>query len=212
MSLKTEKLLVTIIVVAVLAFGYLYINRLNFEFAKINGNFTGLETTIDKYIPLIPLFIIPYYLYYPLLLGVLPITKSRENFYHAVTAYLLLDSAALATFVLFPSYMVRPEIIGDGILEDMIRYIYKQDEGFNLLPSLHVGHSVLVTVFYYYLKPKWFYPMLIACIFISMSTVFVKQHYIIDIPFGILYGMAAYYVTLPVLQWIPKSNLQQERG
>lgn len=197
-----EKLAITIVVIAVSAFLFLYVNEVNAEMAAQGATFTGLETWLDAYIPFIPQFIWFYCLYYVWVLLVTPIMREREHFYHAAASFAVLQTAAIATFILFPSYMVRPEVVGNSMSHDLVRWMYEADKGFNLIPSLHVGHSTLVTLFYRTHKPKVF-PIIAAGTFmIALSTVLIKQHYIIDIPVGFLMALGAFYVTAPVAQFI----------
>lgn len=197
-----EKLIITIVVIAVSAFLFLYVNEVNADLMARGQAFTGLETWLDAYIPFIPQFIWFYCLYYVWVLLVTPIMAEREHFYHAAASFAVLQTAAIATFILFPSYMVRPQVIGNSISHDMVRWMYNADHGFNLIPSLHVGHSTLVTLFYRAHKPKVFPVVAAGTFMIALSTVIIKQHYIVDIPVGFLMALGAYYVTAPVVQLV----------
>lgn len=197
-----EKIAVAALVVSASAFAFIYVNKMNAAIAAAGTPFTGLETWADAYIPFIPQFVWFYFLYYLWVLAVVPVLNDRESFYHTAAAFAVLQVAAVTTFVLFPSFMVRPEVVGDGWSYDLVRWMYKVDEGFNLIPSLHVGHSTLVALTYREHKPKVF-PIIAAGTFmIALSTVFIKQHYIIDVPVGFLFGLGAYVITAPVTSYV----------
>lgn len=197
-----EKIIVTVVVVAVCAFLFIYVNQMNAHLAAQGAAFTGLESWLDAYIPFIPQFVWFYFLYYIWVLLVTPIMKEREHFYHAAASFAVLQTAAIATFILFPSFMQRPQVVGEGWSYDLVRWMYKADQGYNLIPSLHVGHTTLVTLFYRTHRPKAFPIVAAGTFMISLSTVFIKQHYIVDIPVGFLMALGAYYVTAPVTQLI----------
>ncbi len=206
-ALRFEKLAVATLVILFSIYSFLYVNDLNAEWASNGTPFTHLEIWLDAYIPFLPPFVVFYYLYYPWVLLTLFVVIEREHFYHAVAAFLVLQVLAVATFIGFPSHMTRPDVVGASIFHEMVRWIYSADHGYNLLPSLHVGHSVLVAAFYKVYKPRFFLPVAIGTAFISASTVFIKQHYVIDIPFGLAYSLVAFYVTMPVAQYI--QSIQQ---
>lgn len=191
-NLKIEKLLVTTIFISVAAYFYFYANETNLAYEKSGGAFTMIKTQWDDWIPFIPEFIYPYYIYFPFMLLVVPISKTRLQFYHVVTAFAILESTAIATFILLPTKMIRPAVEPIDFTHQLIYNIFSVDPGYNLLPSLHVGHSVLVAVFFYVYERKYFIPVFLVALSICLSTVFIKQHYVIDIPFGILYSLTAY--------------------
>lgn len=192
MSLKIEKLIITTIFIVVAAYAYFYANEVNLALEKSGGAFTIIKTQWDDWIPFIPEFIYPYYIYFPFMLLVVPISKTRLQFYHVVTAFAILESTAIATFILFPTKMIRPFVEPINFTYQLLDSMYSVDPGYNLLPSLHVGHSVLVSVFFFVYERKYFLPVFLIAITICLSTVFIKQHYVIDIPFGILYSLTAY--------------------
>ena len=71
--------------------------------------------------------------------------------------------------------------------------------GFNNFPSLHVALSLLVSLIVYNHDKKhwWVWIMFSGIMF---STMFIKQHYIIDVVAGILLGIIGYLVYL----WLRK--------
>jgi membrane-associated phospholipid phosphatase len=156
------------------------------------------ETEFDASIPFVPQFVFAYLLYYPWVLTPIPILRSRAQFYHAVSAFGLVQLVATTIFMLFPSHMTRPVIIGDGISHELLRVMYRLDNGFNLIPSLHVAHSMLVALFFRSLRPKLFPIVAFGTLMISVSTVFVKQHYFLDIPAGMALAIVAYYASVPI--------------
>lgn len=209
--LYAERLGVTLLFIAGCAVSFVYVNIKNAEFAARGGRFAVLETWLDGYIPFVPMSIFAYYLYYVWVLWMVPVVRERDRFYHAIAAFTVLQVAALITFVQFPSFMVRPNPVGEGLAIRLVQLMYKADQGFNLLPSLHVGHAVLVTLFYYTYKRELFPLILAGTVLIAVSTVLVKQHYVIDIPFGLLYAAAAFYATAPVGQWFAARLPASER-
>jgi membrane-associated phospholipid phosphatase len=79
----------------------------------------------------------------------------------------------------------RKKITGGELRSKLINYIYDHDGETNAFPSGHVYGSLLMT---YYLVEAgfgwWWYVIGIA---VSLSTLFVKQHYIVDIFGGLLW-------------------------
>ncbi len=193
-NLKTEKLIVTTAFISIAAYFYFYANEVNLALEKNGGAFRIIKTQWDDWIPFIPEFIYAYYIYFPFLLLVVPITKTRVQFYHVVSAFAILESTAIATFILYPTKITRPDIEPLDFTHQLVYAIFSADPGYNLLPSLHVGHSVLVAVFFYVYQKKYFLPVCLIALSICLSTVFVKQHYVIDIPFGILYSLTSYNI------------------
>ncbi len=191
-SLNIEKLLVTTLFITIAAYFYFYANEVNLAFERSGGAFTMIKTHWDDWIPFIPEFIYPYYIYFPFMLLVVPISATRLQFYHVVTAFAVLETTAISTFILLPTKMIRPSVEPINWTYQLVYGIFSVDPGYNLLPSLHVGHSVLVSVFFYVYQRRFFVPVFIVAISICLSTIFIKQHYVIDIPFGVLYALTAY--------------------
>ena len=108
------------------------------------------------------------------------------------------------TFLLFPvKTILRPENIASGFWNSLVKMSYIADApGFNNFPSLHVALSLLVSLIIYNHDKKqlWVWIMFIG---IALSTMFIKQHYFIDVIAGLLLGILGYLVYL----WLRKPKL-----
>jgi membrane-associated phospholipid phosphatase len=99
-------------------------------------------------------------------------------------------AVACATYLLFPVYLERP-VLEVGSLATYLLSLEYHDPSYNHFPSLHVAISWLV-----YLACRDAVRLrgvfLVLVIGISISTVFVKQHYAVDVLAGTLLAWGAW--------------------
>lgn len=85
--------------------------------------------------------------------------------------------------------MVRPEITSSGLMMSLVNLIYTLDAPVNLFPSIHCLESWLVfrgSLACKKVSKAYKVIMFIFSVLVCLSTVFVKQHVVIDIIGGIL--------------------------
>ena len=169
---------------------------------------------IDDLIPIIPVFVVIYiYSYFFWICGPIAVSLTgKRNFANYIIGLSLSYLIGFLFFVFVPTFMDRAkeglmEVARQpGIFNKMLATVYGADGGnlaYNLLPSYHCSISI-----YCYLgvrkRPeisKWFriYSLVMA-ILICMSTVFTKQHYIIDVVLGLAISILCYIF---VEKWDP---------
>ncbi len=145
------------------------------------------QTLVDTIIPLVPVFVIPYLLYLPFLFGSLVWMLTRFSHLERLwlRRFVFAQIIAIVFFIFFPTTMVRPIIVNGGLFEDLVRFVYTNDQPFNLFPSTHVLHTLIMTSYWVrrgYSRQLIFPFTAIVCV----STVLVKQHYALDIVGGIM--------------------------
>lgn len=146
---------------------------------------------IDKHIPVIPAFVIPYIALFPFVivasLLMLRTPLSTEFF---VSIFIANTAAALFWFFI-PTGMRREHVSTKKLFNRWIAWIYRHDRPSNEFPSSHVFSSVicgyyLALSFSTFAGAIWLLAGLIA-----ISTIFVKQHYVIDVLGGLLCATGA---------------------
>lgn len=166
------------------------------------------KIALDDKIPLLSVFIIPYiwsYAYWAM--GPMAVSKCEKNhFADFMAACLVACLAGVVALALFPTYMNRVEeglykTVENPTVFDKLREFWYSLDGsemaYNLLPSFHCLNSTLC-----YLGvagrrelPLWFRVYsFITTLLIYASTVFVKQHFFLDIPTGIALAAIAYFI------------------
>jgi membrane-associated phospholipid phosphatase len=86
---------------------------------------------------------------------------------------------------------LRPEILPrDNVFTDLVRWIYSNDTATNVLPSIHVFNSVGVCCAIHYSDSLRRYPVIqkgstILTVLIVLSTMFIKQHSVVDVVSGL---------------------------
>lgn len=79
--------------------------------------------------------------------------------------------------------MPRPEIVGDGLLDRLVAAVYRFDEPYNCFPSTHVLTSYFM-ILAFRSSPAFGRGIRNAVTLISvtiiLSTLFVKQHVLMD--------------------------------
>ena len=100
-------------------------------------------------------------------------------------------------FILIPTTNVRPEIIGNSLSANLMRFLYWIDSPTNLFPSIHclVSWFCFIGIRKSEKIPRWY--KIFSCIFalfVCASTQFTKQHYIVDVISGIAIAELCFYV------------------
>jgi len=159
-----------------------------------------LETRLDARIPFIKYFVVPYMGWFVYMLGFLLffLLKSKEDFDNA-TRYMFTGMIiALIIYTIIPTGLnLRPEISGNDIFSLIVAKVYSTDTPTNVCPSLHVFNSIAVNAVVQrsraFKHPNIVKPAAyLACILICMSTVFLKQHSIIDVFWALVMAVALY--------------------
>jgi len=161
------------------------------------GNLRGavdIELWFEKYIPFVPDAVFVYLLIFPFLLSVVFRVKKYRDFFHVVLTYLLLIFISVAIFSIFPTTMKRPEIMENGTTAFLFYAIRLADGPNNLFPSLHVSSSVLAALVNGHFCPKSRIISIVVAVAISLSTLLVKQHAVLDVLGGALLGFATFWL------------------
>ncbi len=161
---------------------------------------------LDDLIPFCEAFIIPYYFWFIFLIGMLvycfflDVPTFRKYMWFIIINYSL---AALIYFV-FPNMeefrpLSREEIGRDNLLIDIAFYLYSFDTNTNVFPSMHVSGSFAVFFAAWHSKhfSAWYWRLSfgIVTVLISLATVFLRQHSVLDI-FG---SLAICLATYPIV-------------
>ncbi len=150
---------------------------------------------LDRLIPLVSAFIWPYLLCYAFPFLPLAVVKDWHRFNRALLAIILANAAAFLVYILLPIAFPHPELgssLSDRVLAFQFRYDFKP--GANKLPSLHVTYAWIV---YLVCKKQGLGRIRESLIFvtaalISVSTLFIRQHIILDVLAGAAWAFAAW--------------------
>lgn len=153
---------------------------------------------LDRMIPLMPAWSIVYGALY-LFLIVLPVLVISHNelINRTVRAYLLIWVTAYAFFLALPTVAPRPQdefVPGTGFGAWGLRLLYELDPPVNCFPSLHVAHSFVGAFAVWRLHARLGAAALAAAVLVAVSTVFTKQHYVVDTISGFALAGAAYAI------------------
>lgn len=143
--------------------------------------------SIDLATPLVPSFIYVYALVF--LAGALPLTvpTGRRLFRRICAAYALAEIVSFVVFVTWPvSMTIRPDAPEVTSLATWgIALTYFVDKSSNCLPSLHVSVAVLAGLCTWSADRTVGALGIGAALAISCSTMFVKQHWFVDVLAGV---------------------------
>ncbi|MBW2975237.1 phosphatase PAP2 family protein [Candidatus Woesearchaeota archaeon] len=155
-----------------------------------------LQLGFERDIPFIPFFVVFYVMAY--LVVVMPyfVVRDIRDYRRAVAAYLFIILISSAVYILYPVKAARPEISGHGIFLDIIALVYLVAKPYNLFPSLHVSLSAISSMVCLKHNKAIGYSLILLVFLISLSTLFVKQHYLADIISAAVLAFISYYMFL----------------
>lgn len=156
---------------------------------KVTTQFHVIEAKIDRMIPFVECFVIPYIIWFPYIAAtVIAFVFINKNDYYKLCINLCVGMTLflIISFIYPNGHLLRPTTFPRyNIFTDIISTLYKSDTSTNILPSIHCYNSIVV--FFAIWKSEFFkkYPIIIIASFILstlivLSTVFIKQHSIWD--------------------------------
>lgn len=166
---------------------------------------------LDDWIPFCEWFMIPYVFWFVFLvgmhvyLGLYDIPGFRRFMYFIIFTY----GVTSVIYLIWPTcQQLRPtEFARDNFLTRFAAAYYRFDTNTNVCPSLHAVGSMAVA--FGALDTRrfqtriWRWAFLGTALLISFSTVFVKQHSIIDVFWAFVLCAVGYVLVYRLPSWIP---------
>lgn len=146
------------------------------------------KTTLDPYIPLWEAWAVPYLLYLPFWICCFiwaAFKMEGRMFKRFFASALAATLIGISIFLLFPTYVERPILTGDGWATELLRYVYSNDDVYNAFPSGHVYLTTLICIFWIEWYPRRRLLWLAIVVSVLLSTLFTHQHYLPDLIGGL---------------------------
>lgn len=162
-----------------------------------------IHSPIDDWIPFNEFFILPYLLWFPFMFGsLLYFLWKDKQFFQDLCFFMFLGmSISLLTYLTLPNGLnLRVDFTVDNPFAWLVSFIQGVDDSANVCPSIHVAStfSIMLVIARY---PRFSHPQLIKPIAwligiaIILSTMFLKQHSVIDVIAGLALSTLLYFVT-----------------
>ena len=162
-------------------------------------DFVDLALPIDHVIPVRPEWVLVYVLSYVYwIAGYIAICRvGKENCRQLCRADYISKVICAACFILIPTTLPRDPVSG-GAFAWLLNLIYALDTPYNLFPSMHCLMSWLVAremmgIKKFHPAVKW--GAVVFSVLVFASTVFTRQHFLIDIPAGMLTAEIARFIS-----------------
>lgn len=186
---KHEKTILLLLAISVWALCYFSIN------AYTEGKNTHiLVLPFEDKIPFIPYFIIFYFSTY--VLAILPyfIVKDIVAYRNFILSFIIIVFISSIVYLIYPVETIRPDFISDNVFLKMIAMLYTIAKPYNLFPSMHVSLSALAVIICFRYNKKLGHWLIFLLVMIIFSTLFVKQHYIVDLVAALVLAFLIYYI------------------
>jgi membrane-associated phospholipid phosphatase len=156
------------------------------------------ELALDRAVALRPAWMLVYgSLYVFVVVLPLVVVRERELGHRAMRAYLMVMTVSYLGFLVFPTVGPRPgEVPADGFSAWSLRAIYSIDPPHGCFPSLHVAYSFVSALTCYRVHRRVGLAAALWAALIGVSTLYTKQHYVVDVIAGALLGCVAYILFL----------------
>ncbi len=164
-----------------------------FALEQLQLNYTIIRCPLDDYIPFHEAFIIPYCMWYIWMYGAILLffLKEKEDYLRLCFILFAGMTIALICYVVWPNGLdLREPVTGDNIFCDLVRLMRVLDTPTNVCPSIHISSTVAIAIVGLRSKlfrGKWYVKVLIwvMTVLITLSTVSLKQHSVVDVFAGI---------------------------
>lgn len=162
--------------------------------------FFEVACPLDSWIPFCEWFVIPYYFWFAYIVGMLlyGLLFDRQSFRDCMYFIMLTYSATIVIYLLWPNMQaLRPAAFDrENVLTWIVQKLYNFDTNTNVCPSIHVLGSVAVSLTGLRAPglQHWGWKVFFhtSNLLICMSTVFLKQHSILDVFAALLLCAIAY--------------------
>jgi membrane-associated phospholipid phosphatase len=193
-----QKALPLSLLVALPLLGMIY-NALN----NSDRDVYSVMTDLDTLIPFIEIFVIPYIIWFPYILFcfIFYCFKEKRTYYATFVSFVIGQLICFVIYYFFQTLTPRPEITQTDYLSKMVLYIYTNDEPYNCFPSIHVFTTFLMMKAMNdsnikHITVTWI--INIVGTLIILSTIFIKQHAVLDALFGIVLASSTYTVVTQI--------------
>ena len=170
---------------------------------KLIKDYHIIGIALDKKIPFIEWFFFPYYIWFPyiFLVGIWIFFKDKKTFLKMICFLYTGMTIFLIVSAVYPNGLdLRPtEFTRDNIAIRLAKQMYETDTPTNVLPSIHVFNTLGIMCAAIFCRKdamanwaRWM--VCIAGVSISCSTVFVKQHSLIDVFVAIALAVISYFL------------------
>lgn len=192
-KLKNDKAVFQVFIYIILVGVFLIENEINLGGHKI-------YSPLDSLIPFVPAFIMLYctWYFYIAVTCVIFFLKSKTDLRRTVFSMNICMAVGLLVYLIYPNYIsIRPAVYGSDIFSQAVKLLQVGDPPSNVCPSLHVAicislYTGIADSVYFKNRSGVKFFALILTILISISTLFIKQHSIIDVFFGGVLGIVSY--------------------
>ncbi len=159
----------------------------------------NIESNLDLRLPFLPQFLIIYFGCYIFWAAnyILAARQDREEVYRFFTADFISRCVCLVIFLAYPTTNIRPVIEGSGFWDLLAGWLYSIDAADNLFPSIHclVSWFCFLAVKGQKKIPIWYKAVsFILAVLVFLSTLFTKQHVIVDVAGGIFLAQGCFWI------------------
>lgn len=163
-------------------------------------DFKPVSCAWDAFIPFNEWFVIPYYFWFVFLFGMLLYTGLFEvpAFKKMMWFIMVTYSVTMIIYIIFPNCQdLRPtEFTRDNILVDIAKGLYAFDTNTNVCPSIHILGAFACCFTGWHSKrfgtPLYRVLFTAVTLLICVSTLFMRQHSIVDVVSGTALSFAVY--------------------
>lgn len=155
-----------------------------------------LTTAWDGAIPLVPASVWAYEACYVFPFLPLVILEDWHRFNIALVAIIIANVTAFVVYIALPVSFPRPTL-GSSLSERVLAFEYAMDfwPRANMLPSMHVAMSWIMAAAMWRRKRPVVNALLLALVgAITISTLLVKQHILLDVITGLAWGFGAFWL------------------
>ena len=189
----------------ILSFSIIYM--LLFSYLEQRGvrYYHVVHTALDDRIPFCEIFIIPYLLWFPYMIAAILyfvfLNDDKKEYYRLAWSLIMGMSLFLVISWLYPNIQhLRPTVFPrENVFTDMVRALYRTDTPTNILPSIHVFNSLAIHMAISSCQRLRKHRLiqagsLVLTVLIVMSTMFLKQHSVVDVSMGTALAIAAFFL------------------
>jgi membrane-associated phospholipid phosphatase len=182
-----------------LSFLTVFITGTYFLIQNIVSHQHELLSEIDSALPFMPDFVWIYHSLIPVIgVTLFLLVNNRRNFFNTFWACLGATFIIHLIYVIMPSFYPRPDLVPDGLSEQLLALTYEIDNGSNTFPSGHVCYSWLLFLGVKYSRDaKKIFGLrslyLLWALGVTLSTLTLKVHYVVDVLGGLALAFLMFY-------------------